>query len=561
MRKYLTIDKLLTTYNASASDKWNEALTTADAEYKYIRPYEEGYYDGKDKIEIKPGQVSYLYAGQGKRTNHRSYWLNNRIKYFDSKYIPPTYGAIKPSLANTFSFRAYALPEQKSTAAAEACVAQTPANHQFDITALNNSYQSLFIGNIVYGPKYTLANQTVKLGPTQVKHEVESYILNPDLISNLGDLSDKYLGQFNFPGLETRLTELNLGRSSRSHKKYDKYYNKLLSSLTIGQSCPYLQKVNIARCTGLKSVEFSNCPRLRELDAEGTLLTDITFPANSILEKIYLPNTLTSLTLVNQPHLSLISFDDLATGTNRINSIVLDRVTAMDTYSVVKGVMAQEGYQNKTFYLNKVNWVLDAADDVELVDGKIKSITILEKLLKANPRADNHAQALTGTITVAVEGAMVNQYEIYEKYNKLFPNVIIKYNKDKVTVEGAKTVVFYDNDVPEDAVVFYEAFTDGTKTIEYLTSAEGPNGVALGIPAKGSTDESDYKFTGRWISNGITYTTIANEIAAGTYPSLNELIPTEELTEFYPVYTTTPRLYSIKFYNFDGTAYRDEQLP
>ena len=73
MRTYLKIEKLLDTYNAKASDKWNEALTTADAEYKYIRPYEEGYYDGKDGIQIKPGQVSYLYAGQGKRTNHRSY--------------------------------------------------------------------------------------------------------------------------------------------------------------------------------------------------------------------------------------------------------------------------------------------------------------------------------------------------------------------------------------------------------------------------------------------------------------------------------------------------------
>jgi hypothetical protein len=40
----------------------------------------------------------------------------------DSKFIPTTYGDEKPSTVSTISFRAYALPEQKSTDAAEACV-------------------------------------------------------------------------------------------------------------------------------------------------------------------------------------------------------------------------------------------------------------------------------------------------------------------------------------------------------------------------------------------------------------------------------------------------------
>jgi hypothetical protein len=131
------------------------------------------------------------------------------------------------------------------------------------LKALNNSYQSIFIGNIVYGPKYTLAGQIAELGPNEVKHEVESYILNPELIADLGDLSDKYIGSLNFPGVQTRLTELKLGRSSRSHPDtYDVYYNNLLSALNLEKSCPYLQEVNIARCTGLKTVSFTGCSRL-----------------------------------------------------------------------------------------------------------------------------------------------------------------------------------------------------------------------------------------------------------------------------------------------------------
>jgi hypothetical protein len=99
-----------------------------------------------------------LYAAQGRRSNHRAWWLKNRLGYLDSKYKPESLGNEKPSQADTFSFRAYGLPSQKSSAAALDCVQQTPANHAFNLTALTNSYQSIFIGNIVYGPRYTLAN-------------------------------------------------------------------------------------------------------------------------------------------------------------------------------------------------------------------------------------------------------------------------------------------------------------------------------------------------------------------------------------------------------------------
>jgi hypothetical protein len=66
--------------------------------YKYVRPFKEGYYDGagEDWAWIAPGQISYLYAAQGKRSNHRAWWLSNRLNYLDSKYWPSTYGDNKP---------------------------------------------------------------------------------------------------------------------------------------------------------------------------------------------------------------------------------------------------------------------------------------------------------------------------------------------------------------------------------------------------------------------------------------------------------------------------------
>ena len=59
MRGSMTLAKLLRTYNEEGTDAWNEAFCSADAYYKYERPYEEGYYDGKE------GQLSQFgYKGE-----------------------------------------------------------------------------------------------------------------------------------------------------------------------------------------------------------------------------------------------------------------------------------------------------------------------------------------------------------------------------------------------------------------------------------------------------------------------------------------------------------------
>lgn len=553
MRGSMTLTKLLETYNEKGTDAWNEAFCSSDAYYKYERPYKEGYYDGKDGKEIPRGTISYLYAAQGRRSNHRAWWLNNRLNYLDSKYIPTTYGDEKPSQVNTFSFRAYALPEQKNTARAEKCIAQTPPNHQFNLKALNNSYQSIFIGNIVYGPVYTTAGQIVTLGPEEVKHEVESYILNPQLIADLGDLSNKYIGSLNFPGVQTRLTELKLGRSSRSHPiSYDCYYNNLLSTLNLGASCPYLQKVNIARCTGLRSVSFTECPRLQILDAEGSELTNINFPANSILQEVYVPNSLDSLTLTNQPYLHTIKFDESASG---LTKIVLDNIPNCDTYELVKQVFSTE--IAKYFYLTNINWNISDTQ-VAMENGKLVGIDILDILLsdKAYPINENYskAQSLSGTITINIPDIKVDEYEIYNKYKKNFPNITIQYGDNIGEIITAYNLVFKtSNDV--DATIHYavKASSEEGLTLKQLTSADGPTGEDMRVPNRASTQAYDYRFTGYWIDqNGIFYKT---DKAIEDKPNAKDFNTFSDYTSdmiFYPEYEETDRYYEVKFYDSEG---------
>ncbi len=552
MRGSMTLAKLLKTYNEDGTDAWNEAFCSADAYYKYERPYEEGYYDGKDGQQIAPGTISYLYAAQGRRSNHRAWWLSNRLNYLDSKYIPTTYGNEKPSQVNTFSFRAYALPEQKSTPQAEACVAQTPPNHKFDLKALNNSYQSIFIGNIVYGPVYTTAGQTVTLGPEEVKHEVESYILNPQLIADLGDLSDKYIGSLNFPGVQTRLTELKFGRSSRSHPTtYNNYYNNLLSALNLGESCPYLQKINIARCTGLKTVNFTSCPRLQILDAEHSKLTGISFPANSILQEIYLPDTLETLTLTNQPYLHTIQFD---TSASRLTKIELENVPSCNTYSLVKQVFNSQNA--KSFYLTNINWEI-ADEQIATENGKLVGIDILDTLLSEKAYAKEgytKAQAISGTITINIPEVKVNEYEIYEKYKKDFPNVIIQYGDAIGEIVTAYDLVFMTSN-EDDAIIHYQVKTssDQNLTLKELTSANGPTGEDMRVPSRASTQSHDYQFTGYWIDqNGVFYKTDKATVNKPNAEDFNTFSDYTSNMTFYPEYEQTDRYYEVKFYDYDG---------
>ena len=67
-------------------------------------------------------------------------------------------------------------------------------------------------------------------------------------------MSTQYLGLFTFPDKQTKLENLTLGNLNND------YYNPNFSSLTIGNSAPYLKSLNIANCSGLQtSLDLSKC--------------------------------------------------------------------------------------------------------------------------------------------------------------------------------------------------------------------------------------------------------------------------------------------------------------
>lgn len=568
LRNKMTLNKLLECYNTNQADAWNEALISSDAIYKYRRPYNEGYYDGKEKVQIDPGGKSYLYAAQGKRSNHRNWWLSNRLNYFDSKFLPMSLGSQKPSESNTFSFRAYALPEQQMTERATECVRQTPANHKFKLQALNSSYQSIFIGTSLYGPKYTLAGDTAELGPDDVRHEVEAWILNPTLISDLGDLSDKYIGSWQFPSIGTKLTSLNFGRSSRSHENdYDKYYNKQLSELSVGNSCPYLRDINIARCTGLKTINLQQCNRLEVVDAEYSSLTGITLPQNSALKELYLPNSLQALSIINAPYLSILQIDD--NDNTNITSIVLENVLA-NTYNIVRRTFYDGLSVSRQFKLTNVNWTITDSEELvqttdEIVTG-IKLLDILnsDKAQVAEGYALTKAQALTGTLTIDVR-CVANKFDIYQNYLEKFPNLKIIFT-DKVTPsENQETfeIIFMKDDVSDNVLLTLQS--NGESTIRDLLR---DTGLILKNPSKESTDQFNYHWNkeenefdfsepGEYISE--EWYVDGNAITKFTATSIMSEKPKNTIV-YRPLFSKEVRKYTVYLKDGEGKTFKEDMV-
>lgn len=479
----LTLNKLLSYYNDKGADLWNEALTSADAIFKYERPFGEGYYDNSEDetIWVKPGERNYLYAAQGKRSNHRNWWLSNRLNYFDSAYLPLSLGDQKPTAANTFSFRAYSLPEQKSTAEAESCVLKVPANHKFNLTPLNNCYVSLMIGNNIYGPVYAISGKIIEgLGPDGVRHEVESYILNPTLLSDIGDLSNKYLGSWNFPGNPTKLTKLKFGQTPRSHPDtYEVYYNKLLTSLDIGGACPLLQEINVGQYKLLRALDLTQCRNLNTVDAYGCdKLTSISLPVQSALQYLYLPSAITSLGLVGQPHLKVVEFDK---GYPNLTDLRIEDVS-YNTYDLVLNTAAVPN--NRVNYtLKNIKWIIDSIDQVGLNNGYIEEIAILEKLKDTT----NHS-AISGTIVLDITNTKANEFDLFDKYREDYPFITFDFGNNMDEVIRAHRITFYEEDR---TTIFYQVLGNGNASMlleNYIAN--------LGTPIKSPTVEHEYEFIG-----------------------------------------------------------------
>ena len=259
---------------------WSEAIYNEDSRFKYIDPF-------------VLNNINYLGMLLGSKAEQRKWWLYNRFRYLDSKYIAGD------AMTDTITLRPYAA----------ANVSITP-------------YADIY-ATIAWDAKITQErcprNASVTLEcPYQSMNDNVVTIYSASQLASIGDVSGLQVGLVDI-SRATRLQSLKIGDPSSG------YDNINLRSLTLGNNV-LLQTLDARNCSGLgdttiqghtqTTVDISGCSIIENVYFEGTKIQGITLPNGGVLKKLHLPATITNLTVRNQSGItdfSMPSYQNIST--------------------------------------------------------------------------------------------------------------------------------------------------------------------------------------------------------------------------------------------------------
>jgi len=298
---------------------WPEAVFNEDQLYKYIWPLSHPTRtpDG----EITNSTTIYLPMLQGSKKRQREWWLYNRFQYMDSKY--QTGDAIN-TYTNVVSFRAY-----------------NKAN--ISIKPYIDLYVTARYGNTAAVSKRTKRLETAVLEcPIDTLNNTEVAIFSASQIAEIGDLSPLKIASVQMANA-TKLQHLKIGDSDPN---YENGYlttiglgsNKMLETLDL-RNCPNLTTISGGSYDGLEK-----CTGLKEVYLDGTSVGSLTLPNGGVLEILHLPDTISILTIRNQPSIRdfIFTYSDTFTGDGETTAFELAENATNITFVKVDGVVTTE---------------------------------------------------------------------------------------------------------------------------------------------------------------------------------------------------------------------------
>jgi hypothetical protein len=456
-------------FNANQANMANEAFYNGDAKYKYIRPAREGYTDYLNNKIIKAGEAPYLYAAQGDRSLMREWFLSNRLSFLRGKYNSNQYQS-----SDRVVFRWYYPTGTEADQDLVNSINAVAPTGTFKFSSLKTGYGGIKLGanGNVYNTRFNgEETKEIFLPEASAANGTEAYLLGISNLTDLGDLSNKYMQKFVIESDDVRLETLTLGNPHAD------YHNPYWAPAAGGSSqeislrgCSYLKNFNLQNCSAYNNVlDFSNCLAIEKILLTGSSTTDLTLPQNGLLKELRLPTTITSLKIVSHPYLTDFSLGRYSYGPDKkiggeggsyINDFsklktVWVENTPIDTYEIVRNAGSLDSY-----YLHDVDWHITEDDTqycavagnpgeaiesglyeyinqaegyklytgtvypesgrlyrkVDLLEGTIiRNIPVLDYLLTkgvANSLA-SHAEALTGTVTLDIPNTSANELAIY----------------------------------------------------------------------------------------------------------------------------------------------------
>ena len=655
---------LIPYFNNNQANMANEAFYNGDAVYKYLDPAREGYFDGLNGKEIKPGEGPYLYAAQGDRSLTRENFIINRIKFLRGKHNSATFRNADqvefrwnyPSSAQGYRYvevdkdtfvyepnkyyyfyeeseqyildtgatattgRLYFEYKTDDKLSISARQENVPPSTDFEFTSLQPCFAGVLLGkngNVYVEQFANEEKRIIEVDEGSSANNTEAYILGLSSLSDLGDLSNKYVQKFVMSG-ENKLKTLKLGNPNKNY--HNPYWSSETSVSKIDLTgSKYLETFNLQNCSSFQAeLDFSQCPNIRTILLTGSNTPGVKLPINGSVSELRLPSSVRSLSIESNTNLTNEKFSlgtyDYGSGNkigdpgghyindfSKLNTICIIN-TPIDSYDIVTNALILENYciqdfnwritgtekdnqyiptshtspkDGVTYYIwegtneagsyreasvtelqNPDIWRI-AKEKLSLItkDGdnkdEIVSIPILDllqtKTAKKGSATLQPANALSGTIEIAVP-AKVNQFNLYKKYNGIYPNVKIVCNENiigKDNLTPAYTIEFYGTETVTDSTEpYHTVLTDGSYTLQQLISADGPAGVALTMPVKSSTLDTQYNFTRVWQVVGGTQTYSMDTDFASISPKTN--------LKLRPIFSHGPRTYDVKFYDWNG---------
>ena len=453
-RGILSYDRMIEYLYKRQAEKWSEAIYNEDGYFKYEQPLTEGYLDYSQSHEnpqiVKTG--AYLYALQGSRELYGKWIWKNRFLYLDSKFLA---GSV---LGDTAVFRTY-------TPAVWTGIAPCA---DITLTSFNAMYFNVKWGSVTRSQRVGFNDSFKMVAPEGMTfNDTETIIYGASLITSLGDLSALYPGSVDVSKM-TRLKELIIGSTVEG------YQNQNMTVLYVGNN-RMLKLLNMANCPNYtQPIDVSGCDSLEELYAQGSATTAVLLPAAGNMRTMHLPETVTSLTMLNQ--INITDAGLILDGVQNLSTIRWENTNKANVLSIIDRCFALDSMKLERVRLIGVDWTLSTLDPI------IKLISL--KGLDENGNNVDKA-VITGKCYVSVAtDSQIN------KLKAAFPELTITYGQLKPA--PVTTFTFSSSQRKSLANSAFECAYEVEKVNEYTYKVTSEDNITIDFTFKCENHE-DFK--------------------------------------------------------------------
>ena len=539
----ISFNKIINQFVTEGSDNWSATLYNQDADYKYISV-------DSDVVDGETTSYPYLFQVRGSGEHHLEYFVENRIKFCDSKwkcedYLNDRTHTAKVNIYNpTTSAEYQQCAEWEKTQEGERpayydtylkiknSISIRPAGTTISITPFSRMYYAVQYGKPSGddGTKGMISKLSLDTStPLVFEHtntgqlnDFETTIFGARDISSLGDLSNLYAKEILISNC-VKLTELNVG-CDEVGANGEEYYNPNLTTLTTGSNT-LLRSINVCNCPNLKGkLDLEGCINLEEVKATGSGIASLSLPDGGYVTSLHLPDTFNNLTLKGQKYLTNDGI--VFANYNSLSQLVIDNCPNINILNLLE--RCKDNDDNYTLKFLRLTGVDLGEVSYDYLMNKLATIGGIDDTGNAyfpDP-ATNRAAYIQGTcrITEKITGAQLANIV------RLFPYLTVTYDELELTV------TYKSEDGSQDLLEHQTYTIKNGSTATGLTIIDPVKEELIDEPTKESTAQYDFTFGG-WSRT------------PNSAPSKEALEDIISDTTLYVAFNKKIRSYPVRFYN------------